>query len=204
MSFLTGWLTNIIVLILLATILEMLIPESGMKRYVKLAVSILLLLLILQPVLSIFSVDIERMIANIETETAVSDQATMNLINLQKTEIENGQRAYISEQIAVRLREDANEALDRYDLIVTDVQVEWADQSELAIESVDVYVKERKDTSDPSPRIIVEEIDIRTSQPLSIAHREEEAIRKLLSERWQMPEETILLTWEGGRIYDER
>lgn len=198
MSFLTGWLTNIIVLILLATILEMLIPESGMKRYVKLAVSILLLLLILQPVLSIFSVDIERMIANIETETAVSDQATMNLINLQKTEIENGQRAYISEQIAVRLREDANEALDRYDLIVTDVQVEWADQSELAIESVDVYVKERKDTSDPSPRIIVEEIDIRTSQPLSIAHREEEAIRKLLSERWQMPEETILLTWEGG------
>lgn len=204
MSFLTGWLTNIIVLILLATILEMLIPESGMKRYVKLAVSILLLLLILQPVLSIFSVDIERMIANIETETDVSDQATMNLINLQKTEIENGQRAYISEQIAVRLREDANEALDRYDLIVTDVQVEWADQSELAIESVDVYVKERKDTSDPSPRIIVEEIDIRTSQPLSIAHREEEAIRKLLSERWQMPEETILLTWEGGRIYDER
>lgn len=198
MSFLTGWLTNIIVLILLATILEMLIPESGMKRYVKLAVSILLLFLILQPVLSIFSVDIERMIANIETETAVSDQATMNLINLQKTEIENGQRAYISEQIAVRLREDANEALDRYDLIVTDVQVEWADQSELAIESVDVYVKERKDTSDPSPRIIVEEIDIRTSQPLSIAHREEEAIRKLLSERWQMPEETILLTWEGG------
>lgn len=198
MSFLTGWLTNIIVLILLATILEMLIPESGMKRYVKLAVSILLLFLILQPVLSIFSVDIERMIANIETETDVSDQATMNLINLQKTEIENGQRAYISEQIAVRLREDANEALDRYDLIVTDVQVEWADQSELAIESVDVYVKERKDTSDPSPRIIVEEIDIRTSQPLSIAHREEEAIRKLLSERWQMPEETILLTWEGG------
>ncbi len=198
MSFLTGWLTNIIVLILLATILEMLIPESGMKRYVKLAVSILLLLLILQPVLSIFSVDIERMIANIETETDVSDQATMNLINLQKTEIENGQRAYISEQIAVRLREDANEALDRYDLIVTDVQVEWADQSELAIESVDVYVKERKDTSNPSPRIIVEEIDIRTSQPLSIAHREEEAIRKLLSERWQMPEETILLTWEGG------
>lgn len=198
MSFLTGWLTNIIVLILLATILEMLIPESGMKRYVKLAVSILLLFLILQPVLSIFSVDIERMIANIETETAVSDQATMNLINLQKTEIENGQRAYISEQIAVRLREDANEALDRYDLIVTDVQVEWADQSELAIESVDVYVKERKDTSNPSPRIIVEEIDIRTSQPLSIAHREEEAIRKLLSERWQMPEETILLTWEGG------
>lgn len=198
MSFLTGWLTNIIVLILLATILEMLIPESGMKRYVKLAVSILLLFLILQPVLSIFSVDIERMIANIETETDVSDQATMNLINLQKTEIENGQRAYISEQIAVRLREDANEALDRYDLIVTDVQVEWADQSELAIESVDVYVKERKDTSNPSPRIIVEEIDIRTSQPLSIAHREEEAIRKLLSERWQMPEETILLTWEGG------
>lgn len=209
MSFFTDWLTNIIVLILLATIVEMMLPNSEMRRYVKMTVGILLLFLILKPLLSIFTVDVEQTFSHLVTEAVQSDYKTEKLINLQKTEIENGQRAYISEQIAVQLKEEMKEVLQtEHALTITSVEVELnekgRDISDLEIKTVSVHVKPHEVEEDDERVIQIEEVKIDTSQqrPLELykeSTNELEKIRTLLSEKWQLPEEAILLTWEGGK-----
>lgn len=54
MEWLTGWLKSIILVILLATFVELLLPNQSMQRYVKTVMSLFLLLTLLQPVLSLF------------------------------------------------------------------------------------------------------------------------------------------------------
>ena len=60
MSFVITWLTNIILLILLATILELLLPKNALQKYVKMVVGLLLLIVLLQPVFTIFTEDFDR------------------------------------------------------------------------------------------------------------------------------------------------
>ncbi|MCY8267765.1 stage III sporulation protein AF, partial [Bacillus haynesii] len=44
MEFLTEWLTNIILFILMAIVIDMLLPNSSMQKYAKMVISLLLML----------------------------------------------------------------------------------------------------------------------------------------------------------------
>ncbi len=52
------WLQKIILLILIATFLDMLLPNSSMQRYVKLVMGLIILLSIITPIMQIFQKDL--------------------------------------------------------------------------------------------------------------------------------------------------
>lgn len=54
MDWLGGWLKSIVVIVLLATFVDILLPSQSMQRYVKTVISLFILLILLQPLLSIF------------------------------------------------------------------------------------------------------------------------------------------------------
>jgi len=54
MEWLGGWLKQIIFIILLATFIDLILPNRSMQRYVKLVISLLILITIMTPILSIF------------------------------------------------------------------------------------------------------------------------------------------------------
>ena len=47
------WCENILVIVMITTIIEMLLPEGKMQKYVKVVISIYLIFSILQPILSL-------------------------------------------------------------------------------------------------------------------------------------------------------
>lgn len=49
MGWLSNWLQELIMIVLLATFVEMLLPNRSMERYVKLVLSLLILLTLLSP-----------------------------------------------------------------------------------------------------------------------------------------------------------
>ena len=64
MEALTGWLTQIILVVLLATFIDLMLPNRTMQRYVKLVVSLFILMTILSPVLQLFGANANvRMLA---------------------------------------------------------------------------------------------------------------------------------------------
>ncbi|MCZ8512819.1 stage III sporulation protein AF [Paenibacillus filicis] len=54
MDWLSGWLKSVVLVILLATFVDLLLPNRSMQRYVKTVMSLFLLLTLLQPVLGLF------------------------------------------------------------------------------------------------------------------------------------------------------
>lgn len=208
MSFITEWLTNIILFILLATVLEMLLPNSSMQRYVKMVVGLLLLVIILNPLLSIFSKDVNDWLYPVYKEEAISENQLEISIERKKSEIELGQRAYISEQVAVQMkRQVENELAERFSMELNNLEISL---DEFAIEQLeDKFIEhiivhlspqdEKKEIADFVEA--VEVISIDTSQKHVSEKRVEvdlQPVKNFLSEAWQIPKEQISLTWEGG------
>lgn len=55
MGWLSNWLQELIMIVLLATFVDMLLPNRSMERYVKLVLSLLILLTLLSPITKVCS-----------------------------------------------------------------------------------------------------------------------------------------------------
>ncbi|WP_078552920.1 stage III sporulation protein AF [Bacillus alkalicellulosilyticus] len=206
MAVLTEWITNIILLILLATIVELLLPNSSMQRYVKMVVGLLLLVMLLNPILSVFSKDVNELIPLLN-EHQTSESSLQNSIELKKIEIEMGQRAYISEQVAVQMKRQVEEELiERFDVKAKDITLEIDEVSghsdEVDVKEVSIHLaKETEELAneDTIETVAVVRIDIneRSSDDKEDTPDVNE-ILSFLSTEWQIPKDIITVFWEGG------
>jgi len=57
-SFLSQWLKQIILLVLVATFLDLIIPNSSFERYIKLVVGLLIITIMLSPIISLLNKDL--------------------------------------------------------------------------------------------------------------------------------------------------
>lgn len=57
MAWLGGWLREIVIIVLLAAFVDLLLPSRSMERYVRLVLSLLILLTLLSPVVSLLKGD---------------------------------------------------------------------------------------------------------------------------------------------------
>ncbi|WP_404329230.1 stage III sporulation protein AF [Mesobacillus maritimus] len=204
MDFLTEWITNIIIFILLATVIDMLLPNSSLQKYVKVVISLLLISIILSPIMKIFSSDFESAIASISNFNSEVDEEKMeNLIELQKKEIQASQHAYILEQTAVQLKLDAKEELmEQYGMEIAEIQVEAEEMDENlspeSLQSITVQIAKQGDKEDAVA--VVKEIKIDTAEPLPSEPNSQntEEINAFLAEKWNVPKASIEIVIEGG------
>lgn len=83
MSFLTEWLTSIVLFILFAIVIDMLLPNSSMQKYAKMVVSLLLIVVMLNPIFKLFKTDPE-VIFEYLTENGQSQSADIKIISILK------------------------------------------------------------------------------------------------------------------------
>ncbi|SDY56271.1 stage III sporulation protein AF [Evansella caseinilytica] len=218
MNTITAWITNIIILILLATILELLLPNSHMQRYVKLVVGLLLLMVMIHPLLSIFQVDPEEWLADLAAWDTAAESEETSFIESKKMDIEKEGLAYISEQAAVLLREQASSELEkRFEVVPLDVYIEfepvYEEESLSLIKTEDlldnlsgVYVllspKDEEDAQREGIAVVeinpvkIEKAD---GDPEEVEEAEKTAeIRVFLAALWEIPEEKIHVQMKGG------
>ncbi|RDW19160.1 stage III sporulation protein AF [Oceanobacillus arenosus] len=204
MGVLIDWVTQIILFIILATIIDLLIPATSMKKYIKLVVGLILILILLQPIFYIFNVDIEKAIES-SIQTAVEgdrkNDSVKNLINIQKKEIETTQDAYILEQMAVQLKALANDSLtEEYHVEISNIEFLFTGEQEMSYENLNeviVHVLELKDGE--GAMNVVEDVVINTNNPVESEERiNEQEIIKRLKEIWEFNDKEISLYWEGG------
>ncbi|API90509.1 stage III sporulation protein AF [Virgibacillus sp. 19R1-5] len=205
MGMVIDWVTQIILFILLATIIDLVIPATSMKKYIKLVVGFILILILLKPLFFIFQIDVQRAL-----ETSLSgvlqeinqNDALDKSIETQKNEIEDTQDAYILEQMAVQLKEIAKEPLqDKFQAEITDIQFRFADEREKTYENLDeviVYVNESKD-GEGAVRIVDDVVIDLDSPEQSREDNKLQDIEAMLNDLWEIEQKKLLLQWEGGR-----
>ncbi|MBS4217187.1 stage III sporulation protein AF [Bacillus sp. FJAT-49711] len=187
MAYLSEWVFNIIIFLILAMIVDMLLPESSMKKYTKLATGLLLIAIIISPVLKLMSTDLEKVLASITVNFATDDQSNENLLNNKKKEIQASQHAYILEQMAVPMKTMVEkELIEKLGLEISNIQIFATPNSDGEINELDnvvVYLS-------PSEKVI------KAIYPVSINLNETdekvdttdyETVKSMLSSIWEIP-----------------
>ncbi|WP_053367085.1 stage III sporulation protein AF [Bacillus sp. FJAT-27245] len=204
MGFLIEWVTNIIVFILLATVIDMLLPNSSMQRYTKMVTGLLLIAILLGPVLKVVSGDFEDAMLSLPALQATAGmENSKNLIEVKKKEIQASQQAYILEQMAVRLKKDAEEELmERFGLQIAGLEIDAGnkDGQGLAGSIEQVAVRLSKPEEESGNVKVVEAVVINASSPARDNGDDElrESVASFLAEKWSIPENAIEVAIEGG------
>ncbi|CAM3992769.1 stage III sporulation protein AF [Mesobacillus thioparans] len=203
MDFIKEWVTNIIIFILLATVLDMLLPNSSFQKYTKIVTGLILIAIILSPVMKLFTSDFETAIASMGQLSGQEDEKIKNSIEFKKKEIQASQHAYILETMAVQLKTAAEEELmEQQGMEIANIELEVNDQDRRSfpenLEYVIVHLKKAEDEGETVA--VVREVVIDTNAPLPSKQTSQntDQISSLLSEKWNVPEKSIQIMIEGG------
>jgi stage III sporulation protein AF len=203
MEFIKEWVTNIILFVLFATMVDMLLPNSNFQKYAKMVIGLLLIAIILTPIFKLISEDFEQAMATIPELKGNNEYQMKNLIDLQKSEIQASQDAYILKQMTVQMTEDAEEELmDQYGLVIADIDLLVDEDNQHPFpENLQKVVIQLKQPAEETDAVeAVKSVEINTEEPLIQKTKTEsnDKVVQLLSHKWNVDEEVIALEIEGG------
>lgn len=206
MEILIQWVTQIIIFLLLASIIDLLIPSSAMKKYINLVVGLILILIFLRPVFFLFDINVEQALeasyarlSNGQVETAQVE----SLMKKQKKEIQASQSAYIEREVEIRLKEVAETPLQqKYQAKISNMDFTFSSETNPTYENLSevvVYLQE----SEVEEGVVndVDEVVINTDKEVKETEEKNvEGIKELLKEVWEIRDKKPKLTilWEGG------
>jgi len=204
MDFLKEWVTNIILFILLATVIDMLLPNSSMQKYTKMVTGLLLIAIILTPIFKLLSKDFETTLASIPTFQSPGEKNMKNSIEMKKKEIQASQHAYILETMAVQLKQDAKkELMEQFGLEIEKIDIAITDDSNLAfpenLQKVTVLLKHPDKQVQTVEAIKQVEINTKTPLPSTGSTENTKKVAAFLSEKWNVTQKSVEVSIEGGK-----
>jgi len=201
MAMINDWVAEIIVLILLASIIDLLIPNHVYKKYVQLVIGLIILLIFLKPLFYFFNYDI---VQNIQLSLAsLQENAEQNEYvkkDMKQKEIQSGQDAYILKHMTEQLIQIAKYPLiDQHELEISHIDYEFTDEvvSYESLETLFVYVipflMEGGEVEQIEQINIQNEVKEETEKPFN-----EKEVIKLLKELWEFEHTKVNVIWEGA------
>ena len=162
-----SWTTGIVIAVIIATIIEMILPNSTSKKYIKIIIGIFIVYTIISPVIGSFKgedlnnyIKVENYIqssSNALQTNEVSDNAqssikkiySQNLQNDLKTKLK--EKGYISNNINISISNDDKYNIERIDIKV-DEKVTNSNQDEKQVKTIvdnikAIKIKVKKDDS---------------------------------------------------------
>lgn len=203
MEVIGGWISNVVIFLIAAFLLELLLPSSSLQKYTRLVLSFILMLIIIEPILQLTNQDYktewgkwnELHMSSYELDDIKTE------INMQKNEIEKGQDAYISEQVTEHLESQTAETVrERWGWEVKNLDLQWEDEEDKNIE--DVVVTVQLAPVEEGDQRSIESVDIQMEQEdenhAPLENRKE--IITFLGDSWGVSSEQIHLEMaeEGG------
>ncbi|UOK56990.1 stage III sporulation protein AF [Bacillus sp. OVS6] len=204
MSFLTEWIANIILFIMLAVILDLLLPNSAMQKYAKMVISLLLIVIILSPIFKLLSADINTLVADVQMESPAKEEEIKKMIDLQKKEIQASNDAYILENMAVQLKSQAKEELvQSYDVTIKQISLsvdEPFEEIQKSLQGIEVTLEAEEAGSEAVETI--QPVDLGAAETAETQKenqiRRASEIKAYLASIWEVDPEKISLKMEGG------
>ncbi|MBO8154822.1 MAG: stage III sporulation protein AF [Bacillaceae bacterium] len=199
MAWLNEWVAQIILFLLVAIIMDLILPQTSMKKYIKFVTGLILMMIFLQPVFQLFQVN---MTSIMEDEWKIyEDQKTAgvkNQIEIKKKEIQASQRAYILNQIAVQLKNQAEgELINQFGVMISDIQFEFSNETIQSLDQLQMIHVTLKPYEEQGVTA-VEEISIELDEPPERSQVDLGRIGELLSSFWEVELDKLNLIWEGG------
>lgn len=147
MEFLNTWLQGIIVAVVIASIIQMILPNGNNKKYIKVVLGVYVVFQIITPVINKFFnsdfevsslIDIDKYTKKMETYEVSSKNTDIN-----KTNEDSIKQIYIT-----NLKKDIKTKLEDKDYLIKDVEVQAENNENYDIKSLVIYVNGKKDNKE--------------------------------------------------------
>lgn len=147
MEFLNTWLQGIIVAVVIASIIQMILPNGNNKKYIKVVLGVYIVFQIITPVINKFFnsdfevsslIDIDKYTKKMETYEVSSKNTDIN-----KTNEDSIKQIYIT-----NLKKDIKTKLEDKDYLIKNVEVQVEDNENYDIKSLTIYVNGKNDNKE--------------------------------------------------------
>ncbi|MFE4705861.1 MULTISPECIES: stage III sporulation protein AF [Bacillaceae] len=200
MSFLAGWVSNIIIFVLLATVIDMLLPNSALQKYAKMVIGLLLIAIIITPILGLFNMDFDDILTAATSEFEDQEKKDLgNLTEMKKKEIQATQGAYILKQMAVDLQAEVEEELMvDYNMKISSIDVGVKNEEEPGVDDLQniTISLEKAEGKENSEIEAVAKVDINADSPSTSNDANLDAVKRFLATSWSVDEEIIEIAGE--------
>lgn len=200
MSWLINWLTQLMLYIVLATMVDLLMPTHQMKQYVAFVLKIFLLSIYLQPLFLLFSVSTSQFQGWMDNVFVEEEKSYTNLENKvmdETNDIKERQWQETIEIVEEEWKEIANNQLvldDPIEIIQVSMETNSPTLSMEALERVVVFYKE-ENTRTILP---VKEIGAKQKDGDNVSP-DDKALQAALSSIWNITSDKIDVIYEGDR-----
>ena len=186
-NWLNTWAQRIIIVVIICTIIEMILPEGKNKKYIKIVMGIYVVFTIISPIIAKINnkekIDLEKYLdVNVSNET-IETSATVDT------------NKYIEEVYKEKLKEDVKEKLLNINYETKNVNLEIEtknDNTYGSILSLEVTVnKEKEEKSENTIRINKVTIGENNKDKADLTKVEIDKIKKCLAENYKIDEEKI-------------
>ena len=137
-SFISNWAQGIIIAVIIATIIEMILPEVSSKKYIKVVIGIYILFVIVTPVINQFSKE------TINVSSIIDYEFEGETKQVSSSSLEESNSLNIKNIYEMNLKSDIKNKIQGKGFIVDDVKVEILDDDEYTINKIDVVISGEK------------------------------------------------------------
>ena len=204
MNFLNSWLQGIVISVIVATIIEMILPNGNTKKYVKVILGIYIVFNIITPIINQFTNSKFELssIINIEEYTKKMDEYEVNSNNINKSNDENIKQMYIS-----NLKNDITSKLKEKGYLIKKVDVQIENNETYKIKSIELFVsrKEAKEERETKNEVVINKIkkveiqvgekkkDETKEEKSILTENEKKEVKQYLSSVYEIQEKQITI-----------
>lgn len=146
MTFITNWAQSIIVSVIIATIIEMILPNNSNGKYVKVVIGIFVLFTIISPVISRLKGKSSETFENLDSYI----ENTNNNSVVQASNISFNNEEAIKTMYEENLKIDIKSKISQKGYIVGDVKLDILDDDEYSLDKIYVKISGRSENGDNS------------------------------------------------------
>ena len=198
-DWISTWAQSIIIAVIIATIIEMILPSGSSKKYIKVVTGVYILFTIISPVITKFTgktlavsdileldsyvneIKQKEVLQNLLAEnnsSSIKDIYTANLKNDIKNKLK--QKGYSANNIVLTVGDDKNYTLNKIELDIEKIKEDKQEVNEIeAVNKIDITIS----------NTVVEN----NNNKSSISDKEKEKIKQYLSSVYEIDEKDILV-----------
>lgn len=157
-NFINSWLKDIVVLFIIISLVDLIMPKGNMRRYVDFIIGLLVIFTVINPFLRLGKIDLGEMVINNANYNSLEDSG---LIEEQENQIKQIYEAKIRDSINYIVENNSNYHINN---IVLDIN--WDENSYGEINSLEIQLKDEAVISEANKKINIEAIN-----PVSVSTR---------------------------------
>lgn len=212
-EWISDWLKQIIILVLIATFIDLLLPNNALDRYVKLVMGLLIIMAIMTPIFHLLSQKMDlSALAFTNVPAGQGQMASLQQIEEQSAKVKTTQDRLIQEQSAKQMEKSIKEQVRQkfgVDVIEAKVELHVEPQGRTEIKQIDVLVRQPTPARSVPGEAAIQpvHIDIGGGKTGSPAAPSEQAgqtgqvstvnIATYLSDAWQLRREQVRVVMDA-------